>query len=150
MKSKIYLLLIVALLFQLKIDPVFGLPDTTYVFTYDASGNRTQRAIGSLKSAVIQASTSENTNKDFIEAELANLDIKIYPNPTKGILEVEIPNIGETKPMLIIFNSQGKQILIHPISNQTSTVNLSDQPPGTYILKLILDQESLNWKIIKD
>ena len=99
---------------------------------------------------MIQASTSENTNKDFIESELANLDIKIYPNPTKGILEVEIPNIGETKPMLIIFNSQGKQILIHPISNQTSTVNLSDQPPGTYILKLILDQESLNWKIIKD
>ena len=150
MKSKLYLLVIVTLMLQLKHNPVYGIVDTTYVFSYDASGNRTDRVINLLKNAEIQATSSENIEKNIVEAELVNLEIKIYPNPTRGILKVEIPNIGEIKPTIIVFNSQGKQIYSNKVSDQTSTINLSNQPPGMYILKLIHNQESLDWKIIKD
>ncbi|MDX8339758.1 T9SS type A sorting domain-containing protein [Draconibacterium sp. IB214405] len=150
MKSKYYIILAISLLFLLKISPSYGIGDTTFVFTYDASGNRTERIIDLTKSAEITASSSSLSEEKLIEAELSSLDIKIYPNPTKGVLKVEIPEIGDIKPTLVVYNLQGKQLVNKTVSNQISTINLSEQPPGMYIMKIVNGAESLDWKIIKD
>ncbi|WP_297100169.1 T9SS type A sorting domain-containing protein [uncultured Draconibacterium sp.] len=150
MKSKYYIILAISLLFLLKISPSYGIGDTTFVFTYDASGNRTERVIDLTKSAEITASSSSISEEKLIEAELSSLDIKIYPNPTKGVLKVEIPEIGDIKPILVVYNLQGKQLVNKTVSNQISTINLSEQPPGMYIMKIVNGAESLDWKIIKD
>ena len=150
MKSKYYIILTISLLFLLKISPSYGIGDTTFVFTYDASGNRTERVIDLTKSAEITASSSSLSEEKLIEAELSSLDIKIYPNPTKGVLKVEIPEIGDIKPTLVVYNLQGKQLVNKTVSNQISTINLSEQPPGMYIMKIVNGAESLDWKIIKD
>ena len=123
---------------------------THYVFTYDTSGNRTSRTIDLSKSAEISASSSIANNEKLLEAELANLEIKIYPNPTKGILKIEIPSIGEIKPSLVVYNLSGEQLVHKTVASQISTIDLSGQPAGMYILKIINGQESLDWKIIKD
>lgn len=150
MKSKYYIILAISLLFLLKISPSYGIGDTTFVFTYDASGNRTERVIDLTKSVEITASSSSLSEEKLIEAELSSLDIKIYPNPTKGVLKVEILEIGDIKPTLVVYNLQGKQLVNRTVSNQISTINLSEQPPGMYIMKIVNGAESLDWKIIKD
>src|SRR5690606_15177392 len=98
----------------------------------------------------ITASSSSANEEKLFEAELSNLDIRIYPNPTKGVLKVEIPDIGDIKPTLVVYNLQGKQLVHKTVSNQISTINLSVHPAGMYIMKIVNGQESLDWKIIKD
>jgi len=54
-------------------------------YTYDNSGNRTERIVTLLKSS---AAPKEATALSDLIAEKA---VSIYPNPTQGILSVEIP-----------------------------------------------------------
>ncbi|PIF05497.1 MAG: hypothetical protein CSA36_06215 [Draconibacterium sp.] len=151
MKPKYYFLPVVCFLLFVTGIPSFGMSgDTTFVFTYDASGNRIERVIDLTKSAHIMAGSSTTNEEKLFEAELKDLDIRIYPNPTKGVLKVDIPNIGDIKPTLVVYNLQGKQLVHKTVSNQISTINLSGQPAGMYIMKIVNGQESLNWKIIKD
>ncbi len=151
MKPKYYFFLAVCFMLFVISLPSFGMSgDTTFVFTYDASGNRIERVIDLTKSAQITASSSSANEEKLFEAELSNLDIRIYPNPTKGVLKVEIPDIGDIKPTLVVYNLQGKQLVHKTVSNQISTINLSVHPAGMYIMKIVNGQESLDWKIIKD
>ena len=151
MKPKYYFFLAVCFMLFVISLPSFGMSgDTTFVFTYDASGNRIERVIDLTKSAQITASSSSANEEKLFEAELSNLDIRIYPNPTKDVLKVEIPDIGDIKPTLVVYNLQGKQLVHKTVSNQISTINLSVHPAGMYIMKIVNGQESLDWKIIKD
>ena len=151
MKPKYYFFLAVCFMLFVISLPSFGMSgDTTFVFTFDASGNRIERVIDLTKSAQITASSSSANEEKLFEAELSNLDIRIYPNPTKGVLKVEIPDIGDIKPTLVVYNLQGKQLVHKTVSNQISTINLSVHPAGMYIMKIVNGQESLDWKIIKD
>ncbi|WP_303924985.1 T9SS type A sorting domain-containing protein [Draconibacterium sediminis] len=151
MKLKYFFLSVVCFMLFVISVPSFGMSgDTTFVFTYDASGNRTERIIDLTKSAEIATSASRANEEKLFEAELANLDIRIYPNPTKGVLKVEIPDIDDIKPTLVVYNLQGKQLVYNIVSNQISTINLSGHPAGMYIMKIVNGNESLDWKIIKD
>ncbi len=151
MKPKYYFFPVVCILLFVTVIPTFGMSsDTAFVFTYDASGNRIDRVIKLTKSAHIMASSSTTNEEKLFEAELDNLDIRIYPNPTKGLLKVDIPNIGDIKPTLIVYNLQGKQLVNKTVSNRISTINLSGQTAGMYIMRIVNGQESLEWKIIKD
>ena len=149
MKAKYLLYVIAILILLLKITPAYSLGDTTYVYSYDASGNRTDRIIDLTKSGKIPNGSSISS-EDFFDDKIADFNIKIYPNPTKGILKVEIPGLGDQNARLAIYNLQGKQIVNNKVFNNLSTVNLSNYPPGMYILKILIGQKSSEWKIIKD
>ena len=123
-----------------------------YQYSYDESGNREQRIyIGTtLKSASIENSSAFNEEKPITET-LNFGEIKIYPNPTKGNLIVEIPDFETKKIRILVFNLQGKEILNKIGSpNSRNQVNLRDLPSGIYVLKIVAGQEFSDWKIIKD
>ena len=123
-----------------------------YKFSYDDSGNREQRIyIGTaLKSASFENSTAFNEEKPITE-DLGFGEIKIYPNPTKGNLIVEIPDFEADKISILVFNLQGKEILNKIGSpNSRNQVNLYNLPSGMYVLKIVAGQESSEWKIIKN
>lgn len=71
----------------------------------------------------------------------------IYPNPTKGIVNVEIPGLTETATIKL-FDLQGRQIL----SKQTNQVNTSfgieNLQDGIYLVNIENEQASLSKKII--
>nr|WP_319998175.1 T9SS type A sorting domain-containing protein [uncultured Draconibacterium sp.] len=123
-----------------------------YKFSYDDSGNREQRIyIGTaLKSASIENSTAFNEEKPIRE-NLGFGEIKIYPNPTKGNLIVEIPDFEAEKINILVFNLQGKEIMNKTSSpNSINQLSLYNLPSGMYVLKIVAGQESSDWKIIKD
>lgn len=150
MKTKYLFFLIAIVALLLKISPAYSLGDTTYVYTYDASGNRTERVIDLTKSAQIQGNSSSTEKEQMIEEGLAEFNIKIYPNPTKGALKIEIPGLGNEYARLAIYNNQGKLIIDKKVSKFVNEVNLSRYPSGMYILKILIGQNSSEWKIIKD
>jgi hypothetical protein len=123
-----------------------------YRFSYNENGNREKRIyIGTaLKSASLESSTAFDEEKPITE-NIGFGEIKIYPNPTKGNLIVEIPDMDVEAIRVMFFNLQGKQLMNRNVSPNTRTqLNLSSFPSGMYVMKIVAGQESSEWKIIKD
>jgi len=80
-----------------------------------------------------------------VEEFLAN-DIKIYPNPTRDIL-----NINSKSNQLInaiqVFDLLGR--MVEDIKMINNTIDMSHLNPGVYLLKLNLDNSSITKRIIK-
>ncbi|MCD6354668.1 MAG: T9SS type A sorting domain-containing protein [Prolixibacteraceae bacterium] len=150
MKTKYLFFLTAIFVLFLKIASAHSFADTTYVYSYDNSGNRNERVINLNKSAHIQNSSSSNEKEQIIEEKLSDLNIRIYPNPTQGALKIEIPELGDENARLVIYNNQGKLIIDKKVSKLVTGINLSKYPSGMYILKILIGQNSSEWKIIKD
>lgn len=147
----VYLFFLLAIFVLLSTAGYAHMPgDTTFVYSYDNSGNRTERVIDLTKSAQVAYEASSSVEQQEISAELEDLDVKIYPNPTKGMLKVKVSGADAYTASLAIYNPQGKLIIEQVINKSINQVNLSNQPPGLYILKIIVGQNVSDWKIIKD
>ncbi len=117
-------------------------------FEYDDAGNRTNRYIhiASTKSAYVGDVETEVFNEILEE-----LSFKMYPNPTKGLLTVEIENLtGETNASISIYDLQGRQIYNNSNAVASNAIDLSKQSPGTYIMILKAGDTIREWKIVKE
>lgn len=123
---------------------------TTYSFTYNASGNRTNRTIALLKNAHIGSPDSLAIQQKTFEDMIGQRKVKIYPNPTKGLLKVEIPFIESEPATVGIYTIQGALIKNQKVKATFTEIEFTNQPPGMYILRIIAGELSADWKIIKD
>lgn len=137
---------IISMLFFVTVLAVHLKAQQTVVFEYDAAGNRTQR---------YQAKKEKSLEADLLHFENplpeinTELQAKVYPNPTSGILNIEI-NLSETLPVNItLVDQQAKQVLKSGISENAETLNLTHLQPGTYFLRLHNTEKKLVYKIIK-
>ena len=125
-------------------------------FEYDAAGNRTKRTIllSSLRSAIAEETIDEEEMEEAPQVFtdiLAQSTIHIYPNPTKGLLIVEITGNSENKPVsLQVYDMNGRILLQESNVVSSFTIDLSNKPAGIYILRLMTDTEKNEWKIIKE
>jgi hypothetical protein len=74
------------------------------------------------------------------------LNVKIYPNPTEGMVNVELNCLKSG--WLKIFNQSGRIIKEHQISGPLEKVNLSGNPPGVYFYKLMICGATIVKRII--
>lgn len=127
-------------------------------FGYDAAGNRTTREVIYLKSSVVDDLQAINETgfqraMDSVEfkGKLGNREISIFPNPTKGSLTVAIAGEEETAPAtLALFSMSGEMILRQDIRQPNTTLDLSGQPPGTYLLQITTAAGRETWKVVKE
>lgn len=116
-------------------------------YEYDNAGNRVSRTITLTKSAVV---TNDTLPKPATEM-LDGLQVKIYPNPTKGQLNVSLSGLADNETGTIsIYALNGQLILKENASSSLTELNISEQPTGTYIMKIIVGKKSTTWKIIKE
>ena len=73
-------------------------------------------------------------------------EIKIYPNPVKEELTIEI-NSDEIKNLKIL-NIIGKTISVHTIEGKT-TLNTMNLPAGVYLVKIYTEKTSLIRRFVK-
>lgn len=116
-------------------------------YTYDAAGNRIKKEI------IISPSTrSANVELSVYEEQISERTIKIYPNPTKGNLQIDISGGDIPKGSLIqIYNMSGA--LVSQVKDVVSTnkLDISSYPQGIYILRITLDKDNkTSWRIIKE
>jgi len=129
----------------LLLTPILLVGQNTIKYSYDAAGNRTERTIIlATKSAIVQSDT-------IFTDQLAERDIKIYPNPTDGFLKVEIGNTEGIKNYTITINAMntGKQVKKVKATLPLTDIDVSNQPFGVYIMLIDIDGKSTSWKIIK-
>ena len=146
MKQFIYFFIVS---FFLLLASLAGNAQTTYSFTYDASGNRLSRIIPLKSARIANKDTLASQQKTFDDL-IGNRPVKIYPNPTKGLLKVEIPFTEELTATIGIFTLQGALVKRQEVNSTFTEIDLNEQPTGMYILRISIGELSSEWKIIKD
>ena len=128
--------------------PVWG-QNKTVEYQYDVSGN-----IKSRKTIPLTRSAQEVPGKDstavVYEDVIDKKEIRIYPNPTSGVLYIKINNFQADKLLdMTLFDLNGRIYLNQPLHIKTTMINISRYPKGIYILRLQSGIIHSEWKIIK-
>lgn len=129
--------------------PGLSTAQTKVYFQYDASGNRKLRTI-ELSQTQSMASKSMKQEAEELTTELGEQEIRIYPNPTQGLLRIDIPNLGDESMTLDVFDSQGRLLIRQDAAAIGNQLDLSAYPPGMYLLLIRTADDKQEWKIIKE
>ncbi|MBI3501624.1 MAG: T9SS type A sorting domain-containing protein [Bacteroidetes bacterium] len=108
-------------------------------------------AVAETTTAYGKNSANENKQQDTTAA--ANNNHLISPNPTTGIFQIQVGNgqLAAGKEYKIeIYNVFGEKVTQSniPSGARNLTIDLSSQPKGIYLLKIIADRGEVNKKII--
>jgi hypothetical protein len=90
-----------------------------------------------------------DTTSTAIETELVGHAIALYPNPTKGELWVNFPEIGNQDTDLIILDLLGRVMYQEKIIHSLSRIDLSGLRPGNYTYYIQQSGVVRSGKIVK-
>ena len=128
-------------------------------YTYDATGNRIKREFQSIyyppfkpPGGLSSSTTKSSENTTLITAKETILDkiITVYPNPTKGNLQLQIENYNNEPITAVFYTNNGKQIKAQNINSSISELDITKQPKGIYYLQIIINNESREFKVVKE
>ncbi|UKN02998.1 T9SS type A sorting domain-containing protein [Paracrocinitomix mangrovi] len=75
------------------------------------------------------------------------IEVKMYPNPTNGLLNIEL---GEDIDMLFVTTLNGKVLMLEQnILSGIKQIDLSELPTGVYMIQIVKDDRVLNRRIVK-
>ncbi|MGM0582774.1 MAG: T9SS type A sorting domain-containing protein [Bacteroidota bacterium] len=116
---------------------------------YDAAGNRILREIVRLKSSPDkEVFPGKKVTEDSFSTSLTDGEIKIYPNPTKGKLKIEVTKKQFSSGFYKVHTLRGKKIL-EGQTEKSFIIDLSPFKNGTYLLDLKIEPKTYFYKIIK-
>lgn len=77
------------------------------------------------------------------------LDIAVYPNPTKGVLNLDLRQVLSQANVQVL-NLNGQVLMQQTIDNQQFTqIDLNNLPAGIYMLQVVSAQQSAVLKVVK-
>lgn len=83
------------------------------------------------------------------DIQIADVEIKVYPNPTSDYVTVHFSEVME-KPTYLLFDFSGRLIEQKNIESNDAKIDMTGYAGGSYILKLNSGQQPLqSFKIIK-
>ncbi len=84
------------------------------------------------------------------EFSTPDVSIKLYPNPTDGIFNIEITDLFEERLFMEIYDKSGRKLLQkivdYPAQVFTETLNFSGSPKGLYFIRI---HDGSEWSITK-
>lgn len=114
------------------------------VFDYDNAGNRIKREISSPVNAA--PGRSNMAPSKMIESDF----VTIGPNPTTGIVRVEISNFEPgDKGLLHVFTTSGQLIAKIDILSSVTEINIGSHAAGIYVFVVETDKVNARSMIIK-
>lgn len=130
-------------------------------YSYDAAGNRTTKTVVLAKTMkkmaqpdTVFAAESSAVVTDFGEPQIDALglaEIKIYPNPTKGALRVDIGGVElSNDDRIAVFNGNGRLVKACNSLTDSNQIDLSESANGIYFMRITIGNESTTWRIIKE
>ena len=115
-------------------------------FSYDEAGNRVKREI-----IMSQSQNKARKQTASFSDMVSDRQIKISPNPTKGVLHIELLNNKEqVTGNIAVYSLDGANIASCPIANNMADVDISSSASGIYVLRINIGESSSSWKIIKE
>lgn len=149
MKTKLIVLAMSSLAI-LTLLPVVSSAQGRIGYSYDAAGNRVKREIIMPVSKTMAKQQNFSSDNQSFSDMLCDHSVKIYPNPSKGVLKICIFGLKDSdKCYLGVYTTQGVQILAEKVKTDNTDVNISNQPNGVYLLQITINGKSTTWKIVK-
>jgi len=102
---------------------------------------------GCSNSSVVSVSVSACT--DIANLDNEGWDMKLYPNPTSGIFTIETKNVNSNYNVFI-FNSIGQLLYKKTFTSETSSLNISELPSGSYFLRVTSYSGQKMFRLIKE
>ena len=154
MKRKIIFLLSLAL-------PLFCVAQSSLAveYDYDASGNRILRKVIDLQAAppaptmaVVQGSPEEKpAEPEYFVEKIAQVAMKIYPNPTTEKITLEIAGWEELQTGIFkLFSLSGQLLQEQQVHSTNTSISLAGLPKGIYLLQVQINTRTETWKVIKN
>lgn len=119
-------------------------------FTYDACGNRVLRSL--LISKVEENGKgveAENDYQDTAIEQIGDITVSLFPNPTEGRVSVLLSSDSHTNIKALLTTTTGAILEQCQFTDIQHEFDLSSQPAGIYFLRLVMDDETRTWKIVK-
>jgi hypothetical protein len=93
-------------------------------------------------------SYSLTLNKHLSDTQLkAPIDIKLYPNPTTGLLTLQYDFISNPLMQLVVYNLLGQKVI--EITNQNiNAIDMRTLSKGCYFVHCIFEKQTIKQKII--
>ncbi len=112
------------------------LPNITQKLKVTSSGNYTVRVIGTGNCASVFSPAYNHIVSGL--KEQFNASLALYPNPTSGILNLELPS--QLTVEVVVFNSLGQVVLSKTVAKviqkETITLNLTGVAKGMYFIQV--------------
>jgi hypothetical protein len=129
-------------------------------YDYDAAGNRTLRKVVQMLYAppvpidslqVTSYELQELKSEQFFVENIAQTEIKIYPNPTTEKITLDIAGWETLQTGIFkLYTMTGQLLQERLVHAVTTEVSLAGLARGTYILKVQINDRVEDWKIIKN
>ena len=130
------------------------LKSQTIQYLYDDAGNRKERSfsVGNESKGSFISEEKHEEAPEIKDETFIPMIIKIYPNPTRGILTIEVPQSAEeSKEIQIKVTDMNGRTLIHEKNvPERKEISLESQPDGFYLLYIIREKLVSKWKVIKN
>lgn len=125
---------------------IFAQPCIKIQYTYDETGNRITHNYINVNDCNLRKSTDSIANIN------ENIKVVLYPNPVQEALRISV--IGSIKKdsqiQLILFDMNGKQIEKNNNLTGEYEMQFSLRPIGTYLVNIMIDNKTFQYKIIKN
>lgn len=118
----------------------------TNTHTTDGTYTDTLTAFNSCDSVVTTNLTISTSCPTGIEESSAAIDIAIFPNPTAGLFNIQMTEIGNIATK--IYNVMGESIYEHVFISANVQVDLTGKPNGVYFISITTAKGEANRKIV--
>ena len=90
-------------------------------------------------------------SKASVETEEGKINTLIYPNPTSGVLKIEILNMPlGSKTEARLYDLSGNELIVRKNLELLSEITVSHLKGGIYILRVRVNEKLFDWKVIKE
>ena len=121
-----------------------------YEYSYDNDSNPNQIGHGNRVKRVGKTVQLKAADTTMIETTVGNFNIRIYPNPTKGQLTLNIAELGRNdKIQMFLYDFIGNELAKMDFSTAENTIDMSRHVNGTYFLRVIIGEQTETFKIVK-
>lgn len=122
---------------------ISGATGTTYVT--DSSGVYTVLVSNTEGCTSLSDTIQINLSSSDVHSELAS-SIGLYPNPTRGLVILELSQLGETK--VEIYDIQGRQVLTRYTTDHRLELDLSGIAAGSYTVRVNTSKGEFTYSVV--
>lgn len=81
-------------------------------------------------------------------AEISLVNFSVFPNPTTGIVNVQLNGVQNEKTMLTLFDIQGRNIISKQATSDSEILNIENLQDGVYLLSIEIGNQKTTKKIV--
>lgn len=126
-------------------------PPTIYTtaFNYDYGGNMEQRRQINMKSGNGESLQQNQLPDTYVSDYLGSKNVKIYPNPTRGELAIELTELPESPVEVLLYDFSGKLVKSGTLHESFFLLDINNKPDGNYLLRLTTGTSQKTYQVIK-